>query len=166
VHRSPSPPAPRPPTSRSMPPLIGILPMVTGMSRSRVPRAPPFGRASSPLAAALSTLSTTPIDRPLPDGKKSLRTRTHEPPQSPRVLLPLQPAPVPPPLLGPPPTEAGRDVDCATARIPIVAVTPGATASKASLADVRCLPPPCTTGPSVLTPWVLPPSTRVRTPLR
>jgi hypothetical protein len=64
------------------------------------------------------------------------------------------------------PIEAGRDVDCATARIPIVAVTPGATASKASLADVRCLPPPCTTGPLVLTPWVLPPSTRVRTPLR
>jgi hypothetical protein len=91
--------------------------MVTGMSRSRVPRVPPFGRASSPLAAALGTLSTTPIDRPLPDGKKSLHTRTHEPPQSPRVLLPLQPAPVPPPLLGLPPTEAGRDVDSPASRL-------------------------------------------------
>jgi hypothetical protein len=179
VHRSPPPPAPRPPALRLMPTLTRILPMATGMSRSRVPRALSFGCASSPLAVALGTPSTTHMGRPLPDGKKTwvrtigilgthgrglpLRTRTIETPQSPRVLLPLQPAKMPPPLPGPPPTEAGRDVDCATAHISIAVVAPGDAASKAPLVDMRCPPQLCTAGPSVLTPWVLPPSTYART---
>jgi hypothetical protein len=127
---------PRPPALRLMPTLTRILPMATGMSRSRVPRALPFGCASSPLAVALGTPSTTPMGRPLPDGKKTwvrtigilgthgrglpLRTRTIETPQSPRVLLPLQPAKMPPPLPGRPPPRpvATWIVPLPTSRLP------------------------------------------------